>query len=460
MASSSSGLEFDLHLEARCRLVDEVDGLVGQETVGDIAVGERSGGHQSRVRDAHAVVLLVLLLEPAQDRDGVLHRRLGDEHRLEAPRQGGILLDVLAVLVEGGGADAVQLAAGQGGLEQVAGVHRALGLAGADDGVQLVDEQDDASALGLHLGEHRLEAFLELAAILGAGDQRAHVERQQALVLEALRHVALDDALRQPLGDGGLADAGLADQHGIVLGAPRQHLDGAADLLVATDDRVDLALGRRGGEVARIALERIVALLGRGTVGGAALAQIVDSAVEGGRIDAGLVERPAGLGGGLHAERQQQPLDRDERVPGLVRDLLGRIEGPRQLRRQIDLAGAAARDLGALGQRPVRGRQRVAGAPACALDDAGRQALGVVEQHLEQMVGAELLVPLAQGQALGRLHEAAGALGILVEIHGVPPRRGGLAPPWARWRRRSDRVSSLDWAGDPERHPGRIATQI
>ena len=183
------------------------------------------------------MVLLVLLLQAAQDGDGVLHRRLGDEDRLEAPRQGGVLLDVLAVLVERGGADAVQLAARQRGLQQVAGIHGALGLAGADDGVQLVDEQDDAAALGLHLGQHGLQPLLELAAILGAGDQRAHVERQQLLVLEALGHVALDDALGQAFGDGGLADAGLADQHGIVLGAPGQHLDGAADLLVAADHR-------------------------------------------------------------------------------------------------------------------------------------------------------------------------------------------------------------------------------
>ena len=69
--------------------------------------------------------------------------RLIDQHRLEAAFEGGVLFDVLAVFVERGGADAVQLAAGQHRLEQVAGVHRPFGLAGADDGVQFVDEQDD-----------------------------------------------------------------------------------------------------------------------------------------------------------------------------------------------------------------------------------------------------------------------------------------------------------------------------
>ena len=71
-------------------------------------------------------------------------RRLADQHLLEAALERGVLLDVLAVFVERGRADAVQLAARERGLEHVAGVDRALGLAGADHGVQLVDEDDDA----------------------------------------------------------------------------------------------------------------------------------------------------------------------------------------------------------------------------------------------------------------------------------------------------------------------------
>ena len=63
-----------------------------------------------------------------------------------------------------------------------------------------------------------------------------------ALVLEALRHVALDDAQGEPFDDRRLADARLADEHGVVLRAPREDLDHAADFLVAADDRVELAL--------------------------------------------------------------------------------------------------------------------------------------------------------------------------------------------------------------------------
>ena len=219
------GQRVDLDAQLRRGLVDEVDGLVGQEAAGEVAVGQHRGGDERGVLDAHAVVDLVALLEAAEDRDRVLDRRLADEHLLEAALERGVGLDVLAVLVERGRADHAQLAAGEHRLDHVAGVHRALGLAGADDRVQLVDEGDDL-ALGVgDLLEDGLQPLLELAAVLRAGDHAAEVEADEALVLQALGHVALDDAAGEALDDGGLADAGLADQHRVVLRAPRQHLD-------------------------------------------------------------------------------------------------------------------------------------------------------------------------------------------------------------------------------------------
>ena len=227
------------------------------------------------------------------------------------------------------------------GFKQVGGVHGAVGLAGADQRVHLVDEQDDAAGGSLDFGKHGLQPLLELAAILRAGDQRAHVERHQPLVLQRLGHVAIDDAERQALDDRRLADARLADQHRIVLGAPRQHLDGAADLLVAADHRVELARPGIGGEIARIFLQRVVALLGIGRIGGAALAQIVDRLVQRLRRDPGLGQDVGGLAGFLHRQRGQQPLDRDEAVAGLLGHLLGRGEHLGQRLRQIELAIAA-----------------------------------------------------------------------------------------------------------------------
>ncbi len=252
----------DLHAQPRGRLVDQVDGLVGQESVGDVAVREDGRRHQRRVLEADLVVELVTLAQAAQDADGVLDRRLADGHRLEAPLERRVLLDVLAVFVERGRTDGVQLAARQHRLEHVGGVERAFGGPGADHGVELVDEEDDPP-FGLdNLLQDGLQTFLELAAVLGPGDQRPHVEGDDALVLQALWHVAADDALGQTLDDGGLADARFADQHRVVLGAARQHLNDAAHLLVTTDDRVELAAFGQFGEVAAVLLQRLVLALG------------------------------------------------------------------------------------------------------------------------------------------------------------------------------------------------------
>ena len=242
-------LGVDLHLDARGGLVDQVDGLVRQEAIGDVAMRKLGGGDDGRVGDLDAVMDLVLLLQAAQDGDGVLDRGLVDQHLLEAALERGVLLDVLAVLVERGRADAVQLAARERRLEHVAGIDGALGLAGTHHRVHLVDEQDDAPFLLGDVLEHRLEPLLELAAVLGAGQQRRHVQHQHALVLERLGNLAVDDALRQAFDDRGLAHPGLADQHRVVLGAPLQDLDRAPDLVVAPDHRVELALAGTLGEI-------------------------------------------------------------------------------------------------------------------------------------------------------------------------------------------------------------------
>src|SRR5206468_12735325 len=123
--------------------------------------------------------------------------------------------DVLAMLVQGGGADAMQLAAGQHRLEQITGVHGAFRLAGADNSVKLVDEKNDFALRFLDFLENSLEALLEFATIFGAGDERAHIEGADALILESFGHVAANDALGQLFHDRRLADIRLAYQERI-----------------------------------------------------------------------------------------------------------------------------------------------------------------------------------------------------------------------------------------------------
>src|SRR5262245_16173304 len=103
-------------------------------------------------------MLLVAGAQSAQDGVRVVDRGLADVELLEAACERAIALEVLLEVLIGGGADAAQLARGERGLEQVRGVHRAtVGGAGADQRVDLVDEEDRAGALAQR-AEDRLQA--------------------------------------------------------------------------------------------------------------------------------------------------------------------------------------------------------------------------------------------------------------------------------------------------------------
>ena len=370
-------------------------------------MAELGGSDERAVADADLVMHGVALLEAAQDGDGVLHARLADQHLLEAAFECGVLLQVLAVLVERGRTDAAQLAARERGLEHVAGIHGAIGLAGTDQGVDLVDEQDHL-AIGLReVVEHRLQALLELAAELGARDERREVEREQALVLEGLRHLAVDDALCQALDDGGLAHARLADQHRIVLGAAREDLDGAADFLVAADHRVELAAAGTGGEIVGVFLERLAVLLGIGRID-------LGTAAHGGD---GLFEQLLAATRGLQrlaecalvVERgEEEQLAGDEGVATRLRGLVGEVEQAVEIGRDGDVAIGLADAREALERRAQLALEQIR--LDAGLFEQGRAAV-LIEQCKREMHGFDGAVIAPDREALGlgeRLLEATG----------------------------------------------------
>ena len=132
--------------------------------------------------------------EAAQHQDGVLDRRLLDLHRLEAPLEGRVLLEVFLVLGPGGGGDGAQLAAREGRLEQVGRVAAALRAAGADDGVRLVDEEDDGLRRRLHLGDDALRRFSNSPFTPAPAWSAPRSSVEDVHVLELLGDVALGDA--------------------------------------------------------------------------------------------------------------------------------------------------------------------------------------------------------------------------------------------------------------------------
>ena len=232
------GPVFQVHVGAG--LIQQVDGLVRQIAVGDVplAHGHRQPAHLRG--DGHLVVRLIVGRDPLHNLHTVLNGGLLHHYGLEAPLQGGVLFDVLAVLVEGGGADHLKFSPAQGGLEDIGCVHGALGVAGAHDIVHLVDDQNDIAQLA-DLLDQALHPALKLAAELGASHQGSEIQQIDLLVLELIGDVTLGDLHGKPLGDGRLAHTGLADEAGVVLLPAVEDLNDPLQLPVPANEPVQLS---------------------------------------------------------------------------------------------------------------------------------------------------------------------------------------------------------------------------
>ena len=241
-------------------LVQQVNGLIGQEAVGDVPLRQAHRRVQHIGGNLHLVVALVIALDALHQGDGIGNAGLFHLHGLEAAFQSLILFDVLAVLGKGGGADHLNLPAGQGRLQDVGGVHRALGIPCAGDVVNLVNEQDDV-ARSLYFADQALHPLFELAAELGARHQGGQVQQEQLLIPQAGGHIAAGNALGNALGNGRFAHACLTDEAGVVLLAAAEDLNGAVDLRVPADDGVQLACPGLAGQVLAVVGEEL-ALLG------------------------------------------------------------------------------------------------------------------------------------------------------------------------------------------------------
>ena len=205
---------------------------------------------------AHAMVPFVAGAQALQDLDGLLNRRLVDDDLLQPARERAVLLDVLELFVRRR-ADQAQLAGRQDRLDERREVHRAAGRgAGADGGVDLVDEEDRHRPLRERVDDG-LEALLEVAAKARAGEQRAGVEREDFGALEQIRHVVVEQARGEAFGERRLADARVADEHRVVLAAAAEDLHRALELVGAADQRIELAGAGARGQVGGVGGQRV-----------------------------------------------------------------------------------------------------------------------------------------------------------------------------------------------------------
>ena len=98
-------------LYAGSGFVDQVDGLVGQEAVWDVAVRMRDREVDGVVGVGDGVEFLVAIFDAEQNLDGVDFVRRRNFHGLEAALERTVFLDRLAIFAGRGGADALNFAA-------------------------------------------------------------------------------------------------------------------------------------------------------------------------------------------------------------------------------------------------------------------------------------------------------------------------------------------------------------
>ena len=163
-----------------------------------------------------------------------------DGNRLEASFQRRVLFHVASVFVPCGGADAVEFAPAERGLKHIGHVVGGiLDGSGAQHGVHLVDEEDRLAVL-FKGAEELDDFFLELAAVGRSGHQARKIQSEDFLAKQRFGYFAFHDSLGQAFHDGGLADAGFAQKHGIVLLPAAQNDGETVYLFFTSDQRIEL----------------------------------------------------------------------------------------------------------------------------------------------------------------------------------------------------------------------------
>ena len=123
---------------------------------------------------------------------------------------------MFAIFVERRRADTMELSACKGRFEQVRSVHCAVRFACADQGMYLVNKENDLAVGFFNFLQDGFQPFFKFSAIFRPRNERAHIEREQFFIPHRFRHIARDNADRKPFGNSGFPDAWFTDEDGII----------------------------------------------------------------------------------------------------------------------------------------------------------------------------------------------------------------------------------------------------
>ena len=155
--------------------IKQVNCLVRQVTVSQIATGKLHRGLYRFIRDGHAVMLLIAFPQPFHDADRLLRGWFIHHHALKTPLQRTILFNGFAVFRNGGRSHQLQLPACQLRLENIGGVHCAFRRPDPDNRMQLVDKQNNAARAD-YLVNRVFDPLLKIPAVFGTCHHGSQVQ--------------------------------------------------------------------------------------------------------------------------------------------------------------------------------------------------------------------------------------------------------------------------------------------
>ena len=285
--------------------------------------------------------------------------------------------------------------------------------------MKLVDEQNDLAVRGFDLIQNRLQTFFKFAAELRACDKRTHIEREQSAILQIVGNVTADDALCKSLCNGGLTDTGFTDQTRIVLRLAGQNLNHTADLVITSDDRVELLLPCQLNEVLSVFEQDIVRSLG--IVGRHALIAADDLQCRHDRVflNTCSFENLRCRFVGMIQKRQQNMLDGYILILHLIGFFFSRRKNLFNLAGNVDLIRfhAAARNLGKAVNSGFQQCAQSIGLHTGFCQDGGNQLLRVFDECGQQVYLFHLLIAVLYGQALRVLHRLNAFLCEFLDVH-------------------------------------------
>ncbi|KEP73430.1 hypothetical protein HR12_10415, partial [Microbacterium sp. SUBG005] len=209
------------------------------------------------------MVQLITLFQSSQNGDGIFNAWFSDKHLLEATLQRGIFFNVLTILVQRSGADAVKFTTRQRRFQHVPGIHCAVSFTRAPP--MVCSSSINRMTLPSCFARSFSTPFRRSSnspRYFAPGHQRAHIQRQYATAFQPFGHFAINDTLRQPFNDGGFTDARLTNQHRVVFGTTLQYLDSPTNFFVTADYRVKFALLGTFGQVDRKFLQSLTLVFG------------------------------------------------------------------------------------------------------------------------------------------------------------------------------------------------------